>query len=109
MRFLRIESVVRTDRNAALTAVADAISGCGGWIVDHTLFSDMMAVIAFAVPAGRTGDLGRALAVAGIPVTPPLPDPVAAPAEADRELSGQLTLTFPGGTGDMRRTVPAFH
>ncbi|WP_448204051.1 hypothetical protein [Azospirillum sp. sgz302134] len=105
MRFLRIEAVVRTDRNAALMAVSDAISGSGGWIVDHSLFSDVMAVITFAVPADRTGDLGRALDAAGIPVTPAPPDSMGG---AEGEVSGQLTLTFANGTGDLRRTVPAF-
>lgn len=105
MRFLRIEAVVRSDRNAALTAAADAIGQCGGWIVDHTLFSDVMAVLRFAVPANRAGDLGRALAAAGIAVTPP---PEETMGDAAQEVNGLLTLTFATGTGDLRRVVPAF-
>lgn len=105
MRFLRVEAVVRADRNAALMAAADAIDGSGGWIVDHTLFSDVMAVINFAVPADRTGAVGRALAGAGIPISPAPPEGMGT---AEQEVFGQLTITFPGGTGDLRRAVPAF-
>ncbi|AWJ90676.1 hypothetical protein Sp245p_13190 [Azospirillum baldaniorum] len=109
MSILRFEAVLQTDRTAALMAAADGITGSGGWIVDHTLFSDVMAVIAFCVPANRTTALGDALAAAGILVSPPLPPSLPETDEAaERELQGQLTLTFAKGTGDLRHEVPAF-
>jgi len=106
MLFLRLSAMVRTDRNAAIHAATEAIQAAGGWITDHALYSDVMAVLNFQVPGDRTGDLGRALADAGIAATPPPPGRMGTP---DQDVSGQLTLTFPGGTGDLRRDVPAFH
>lgn len=101
--FLRYEAAVAMDRNAALAAVADALAAGGGWIVDHTLFSDVMATVRFALPGDRVAAFERALGDAGLPVG-------AAPAGAASadELNGVITLTFTRGSGDLRRDVPAF-
>lgn len=106
MLFLRLQAVVRTDLTAALQTASDAIGGTGGWIVDHTLFSDVMAVINFSLPADRTGALGRRLAEQGMRVEP-VPDE--ALGSAEQEVFGQLTMMFPAGRGDVKREVPAFH
>lgn len=106
MAFLRLEAIVRLDRNAALQAAADAIGAAGGWIVDHAMFSDVMAVVNFAVPAERSADLVRELAAAGITVDAPQPEAAGA---AGGESRGQLVLRFAQGKGDLRRDVPAFH
>lgn len=100
--FLKYEAVITLDRNAALTAVADALGTAGGWIVDHTLFSDVMATIRFALPGDRTGVFEAALADAGVRV-----EPSEGTAGAE-EVNGAITLTFARGTGDLRREVPAF-
>lgn len=101
--FLKYEAVVAMDRNAALGAVTDALGAAGGWIVDHTLFSDVMATIRFALPGDRTAAFERTLADAGLTV-----DPAAVGDATAEELSGAITLTFAKGTGDLRRDVPAF-
>lgn len=101
--FLRYEVVVAIDRNAALTAVADALATAGGWIVDHTLFSDTMATVRFELPGDRVAALERALAAASLAVEPASVDGGAA-----AELKGMITLIFSRGTGDLRRDVPAF-
>ncbi len=100
---LAFDLVVTMDRNAALTAVADALGGAGGWIVDHSLFSDVMAVVRFALPGDRTTDFGARLAERGLILDP---DPTDQP-NGD-EITGRLTLTFAQGTGDLKRAVPAF-
>jgi hypothetical protein len=101
---LKFDVVVTMDRNAALTAAADALNGAGGWIVDHSLFSDVMAVIRFALPGDRVSDFGRRLAASGL-----ILDPAATDAPSSDEVAGLLTLTFAQGTGDLKRDVPAFH
>ncbi len=107
--FLRIEIVTVAERHQALTATADALGAAGGWIVDHTLFSDVMAVIRFSLPVDRVGEFARLLIQAGLIPDPPLAaPPPGAPTGADAEIAGQLTLTFSGGSGDLRRAVPAF-
>ncbi|CAO3351279.1 hypothetical protein [Azospirillum palustre] len=100
--FLKYEAVATMERNAALTVVADALGAAGGWIVDHTLFSDVMATVRFALPGDRTGLFETALADAGLRV-----EPAAVTAGAE-EVNGAITLTFARGTGDLRRDVPAF-
>lgn len=100
--FLKYEAVVAMERNAALTAVADALGAAGGWIVDHTLFSDVMATVRFALPGDRAGMFETALAEAGLTV-----EPVEGTAGAG-EVNGAITLTFARGTGDLRRDVLAF-
>ncbi|WP_042692075.1 hypothetical protein [Azospirillum sp. B506] len=101
--FLKYEAVVAMDRNAALGAVSDALGAAGGWIVDHMLFSDVMATIRFALPGDRTAVFENALAAAGLKV-----EPAAVGNGAAAELNGAISLTFTRGTGDLRRQVPAF-
>lgn len=105
-RFLRLEAVVRAGRHEALTAASDAIAAGGGWIVDHNLLSDVMAMIAFAVPANRVEALARSLDAAGFAV-----DAAASVGWPDNEedVRGQLTLMFASGTGDLTHERPAFH
>lgn len=105
--FLKYESVVAIDRNAALTAVADALAAAGGWIVDHTLFSDAMATVRFELPGDRVAAFEGALAAAGLAVEPASVESAAADGGA-AELKGMITLIFSRGTGDLRRDVPAF-
>ena len=105
MSFLRLEVVVRQDRHVALQAVSDSVSQVGGWIMDHSMFSDVMAVLTFVVPADRTGDLVRRLSDAGIAVEPA---PVETSGAPGQEIRGQITMLFAKGTGDLRRDVPAF-
>lgn len=105
--FLKYEAVVAMERNAALTAVADALGTAGGWIVDHTLFSDIMATVRFALPGDRTGVFEAALADAGLIVEQAMGEPASGTAGAE-EMNGAITLTFARGTGDLRREVPAF-
>lgn len=100
--FLKYEAVATMERNAALTAVADALGAAGGWIVDHTLFSDVMATVRFALPGDRTVLFETALADAGLRVEP------ATVTAGAGEVNGAITLTFARGTGDLRRDVPAF-
>lgn len=103
--FLRLEAVVSRDRNEALMAVTDALGASGGWIVDHSLFSDVMAVVRFSLPGDRIAVFLQALTEAGMGTDAPAAMPGVASGE---ETAGQITLTFLRGTGDLRRTVPAF-
>lgn len=103
--FLRLEATVHIERHRALSAVAESVQAIGGWIVGHTLFSDVMAVINFEFPADRSGQLTHTLASHGITAAPTPPE-IMGPAET--EVVGLLTLTFAQGSGDLRHDVPAF-
>lgn len=106
MGLLRLEAVIHSDRHEALSAAGDAISNAGGWIVDHKLFSDVMAVISFQIPAEQAETLAGHLNRHGIAAAPPAKCPSAG---AKQDMPGQLTLIFAMGSGDLRQTVPAFH
>lgn len=103
--FLELEAIIHIDRHAALAAATDAIGEAGGWIVDHTLLSDMMAVIGFQIPAPHVGALARCLSRRGIAVAPTPPDSMGS---ASDEVNGRLSLIFAKGKGDLRQDVPAF-
>lgn len=105
-RFLRLEAVVHTERHAALKTAGDAIAAAGGWIEDHNLLSDVMATIAFVIPANRAEVLARSLAEAGFILDRPAAGDWT---ESEQDLSGQLTMLFSKGGGDLTHERPAFH
>lgn len=105
MPWLRIQTVSHDERNTAIGKAAEAISQSGGWITDHSLFSDLMAVLRFSLPADRTGLLRRKLSERGMVVEP---EPEDAMGASDEEVFGVLSISFPQGAGDLRRDVPAF-
>lgn len=99
---IRLESVCRRPFNEAVFEACSAITTCGGWIKDHRLYSNMMAMIAFEVPAGRLEALAAALADAGIVIET---RPVAEPGST-ADMAGQLTINFVNRGPDVRRVVP---
>ncbi|MBR9973528.1 hypothetical protein [Magnetospirillum sulfuroxidans] len=103
--FLRLEAIVHTERHSALDAVTQSILTIGGWIIDHTLFSDVMAVVNFEFPADQSGRLIHTLACHGITASAIPPETIGT---AETEIAAHLTLTFAQGSGDLRREVPAF-
>lgn len=101
---MRLEAVTRRDFAPALHDLAEAIGASGGWIVNHQLYSNAMAMVAFAMPGDALAALAARLAMAGIPLTG---QPAAWPAEG-HEVRGQLIVTFLHGGPDLARPVPAF-
>jgi hypothetical protein len=92
------------ERNQALSAASEVISGCGGWIVDHALFSNMAANINFEPPLAATAQLIERLEKAGFSpkVEGDLP-------EGDTgDIRGCLMMSFLHDEPDLKRDVPAF-
>jgi len=102
---LRISGSTRRERNAVVSDASSAISGCGGWVSDHYLYSNQMAVLNFFLPANQSGALGRALAETGIVLYEPVPESLG---EETKEIMGQLSITFLHDERDLRREVPPF-
>jgi hypothetical protein len=100
-----MQTVSHDERNTAVGKAAEAIGQSGGWITDHNLFSDRMAVLRFSLPADRTGLLGRTLSERGMVVEP---EPEESMGASDEEVFGVLSISFPQRAGDLRRDVPAF-
>ncbi len=109
-RSLTLSGVTHGNRYDMTAAVSGAITGAGGWIIDHALFSNVAACIRFAVPArGLAGFRDRILA-AGFALDAESLDAIGAAVPADpvdTELTVALNLTFVHDEPDLRRTVPA--
>ncbi|MBP2297645.1 hypothetical protein [Azospirillum picis] len=94
-----------------MMAVSEAISASGGWIVDHTLFSNIMATIRFAIPPAGLDDLKGRIMAAGIRLeTADRPEPQQAGSKDPRpqdEILGSLNLTFIHNDPDLRIELPA--
>lgn len=100
---IRLEAVTHRPFSAVLMEVADAIGAVGGWVVNHQLFSNVMLMAAFEVPADRVGALAAALEERQIALTG-----FTIPEGLVGDVRGQLTVTVQNEGPDMRRTVPAF-
>lgn len=106
-RFLRLSAIVRTDRNAAISAAERAIASAGGWITNFTLLSNAAATLLFEVPADRVRDLEAAFAAIPLPLDADSAGQLAQDGAAG-DLRGSLSLTFLHDEPDLRRAVPAF-
>lgn len=104
MAFLRISITTHMDRNQAITQVRHAITGKGGWIVDHALFSNLSATLNFELPGNQVADLVSALEAAGL--QPHIGGEI--PEDQQEDLRGQAALTFIQQDPDLKRDVPAF-
>jgi hypothetical protein len=101
---LKIEALSQRPMHATLFDVSTAITDSGGWVTDHKLYSDMLAMIAFEIPQSDIQKLLDALAKAALDVSSYDPGP---PVRSE-DITGQLVLTFTNTTPTFRRDVPAF-
>jgi hypothetical protein len=92
------------ERNQAISEVNKAISSAGGWIVDHSLFSNKAANMNFEVPIAGMKKLLANLEIAGFHAVVEGELPVG---EAG-DVRGSAALTFVHQNPDLRRDVPAF-
>ncbi len=100
---IRMEAVSRRQFNVAVFEAMDAITGLGGWIKNHQLYSNMMAAIAFELPGDAVGGLVTALAGVGIMVEP-VPAQTAPHAG---DVAAYLSISFLSEGPDVHRPVPA--
>jgi len=110
-RFLRLSAIVRSERNATISAAEQAMSSAGGWIVHFTLLSNAAATLMFEVPSDRVRELAAALAAIPLPLDAESRAQLAEWPDAlgPGDVMGTLALTFLHGEPDLRREVPAFN
>jgi hypothetical protein len=99
---IQLEAVSRRSFNAALFDALEAIAACGGWVKTHQLYSNLMAMIAFEVPADKIETLASMLASVGINIDNP---PIHGSSAPD-DVAGRLTISFLAEGPDLRRPVP---
>ncbi len=101
---IRIEGSTRRPYAGALFEATGAIGNHGGWVADQKIYGNMMAMVAFEMPEPRIGDFLAALEAQGIV----LHDRPSLAAPRERDIRGQLVLTFVHTDPDVRQTVPSF-
>ena len=104
MTFFRVTIMTKMERNHTISVAREAISGCSGWVVNHTLFSNTAANINFELPLEMTGRFIDFLEAAGF--SPNIEGDL--PQGDKGDIRGNLSLTFLHNDPDFKRDVPAF-
>lgn len=104
MKFLRIAIVTKIERNQALSLADKVLSGHGGWIVDHAMFSNIAANVNFELPVEKSAMFVAGLEAAGF--TPNIQGDL--PTGDSGEVKGSLQFTFLHDEPDRKNAVPAF-
>lgn len=105
MAIIMLSAIARIERKAATSFVFDTVNSLGGWIDDVHMYSNLMNVIRFTLPADAFVSLITVLEGGGITV-----DPAATPSpgrDPRRDVMATLQITFLHGDPDLRRDVPA--
>ena len=109
--FLMISGVTKAERHNVTSEVNNAVSAAGGWIIDHTLFSNIAITLRFSLPSQRLDEWRRRVVAAGVRLDEDSLAKVralmekAAPRPADLTVS--FNVTFIHDEPDLRREIPA--
>jgi hypothetical protein len=71
---VRLAASIHRDFHAAVHDASDLIGQCGGWMVSHQFYSDVMAVLSFECPGEALPSFARALVQAGFVLHQPVPE-----------------------------------
>ncbi len=104
MQFIRMTIFTTMERNRAISVVSDALSLNGGWIVNHTLYSNMAATINFELPIEAIEQFKETLVEGDL--SPKIEGSL--PKGRGKDVRGNLSITFSHDEPDMRRDVPSF-
>lgn len=102
--------VTTADRHEVTVAIDRAILASEGWVVDHTLFSNIAITIRLSLPTGKLGDFRQRVGEAGVRLNDASAEQsqiVARDDDREAELTVSLNITFIHDEPDLRRTVPA--
>jgi len=102
--FLSVSIMTKIERNDAIARVSSAISASDGWIVNHTLFSNIAATINFEFPANNTDSFLASLKQSSF--DPQLDREM--PDRSEGDLRAQISITFLHDQPDLKRDVPTF-
>ncbi|MGI9502168.1 MAG: hypothetical protein ACR2RE_03815 [Geminicoccaceae bacterium] len=110
-QLLMISGVTAAERYQATTDVNDAISAAGGWVVDHTSFSNVAITIRFSLPSQRLDELRDRVIAARIKLDDDSLTRIRTMGEQHllepKDLTATLNITFIHDEPDLRREIPA--
>jgi hypothetical protein len=108
IRPLTLTAVTRQDRHQALNDANSAISSAGGWLMSHTLFSNIAATLRCELPANGLLTLRDALMSAQIKLDQESLDSIASKtSDATSDIAVIVSITFLHSEPDLRQEVPA--
>lgn len=109
--FLMISGVTSADRHQATADVNDAISASGGWVLDHTLFSNVAITIQFSMPSPKLGEFEDRVLAASVKLDDDSFGKMRAMQEKHAampaDITASLSITFIHNEPDLRREIPA--
>ncbi|MGI9417941.1 MAG: hypothetical protein ACR2RA_08905 [Geminicoccaceae bacterium] len=109
--FLMISGVTRADRHQVTAGVNDAISAAGGWVINHTLFSNIAITIQFSLPSPRLDEFRERLVTANVKLDDDSLAEIRTMAEKHFpkpiDVTATLNITFIHNEPDLRREIPA--
>ncbi len=109
--FLMMSGVTKADRHQVTVDVNDAISAAGGWVVDHTLFSNIAITIQFSLPSLSLNDFRNSVVAANVKLDDDsiarIKSMVGKHAPKPLDIAASLNITFIHNEPDLRREVPA--
>ena len=106
-RSLMLSAYTRGNRHDATAAIDDAITAAGGWLMDHTLFSNVAASFRFAVPQQGLAVLGSRFDTAGLGLDGDSRRSIETVSTSEDEITVALNVTFIHDEPDLRREIPA--
>ena len=109
-RSITMNGVTSADRHEVTAAVDKAILASEGWVVDHTLFSNIAITLRLSLPMGKLDDFKRRVAEAGVRLDDASQGSSCATTrdeDGETEITVSLNVTFIHDEPDLRRTVPA--
>ncbi len=103
--------ITRHERHRVIAEIGEAISAAGGWIVDHTSFSNIAIAIRFSLPPRGLDEWRRRIEASGVRLDEAslahLRQAFEDALENDEEMSASLNVTFIHDEPDLRQVVPA--
>lgn len=109
--FLMISGVTKSDRHQVTADVNDAISTTGGWVVDHTLFSNVAINIRFSLPSQKLDEFKDRVIEASVRLDDDSLTEIRMTAEQHAskpaDVTASLNITFIHNEPDLRREIPA--
>lgn len=108
--FLPISGMTTADRHQVPSDVTRAISATGGWVADHTQFSNIAITIQFSLPSRGLDEFRKRIAEAGIRLNKDslakLQAMAARPSPGPKDVGVSLNITFIHNEPDLRKEIP---
>jgi len=109
--FLKLSGVTKRDRNQVIAEINAAISEAGGWLIDHTLFSNIAITLQFELSEEGIKESEKSLSRSKVILqgdsNADFETAITACAQYNVDIKTTLNVTFTHDDPDLRREVAA--